>query len=214
LNVLRPKVFCAAVFLVLLVTPPGMSQPSIDIGNSPSLKGNKDAKAVLLEFADYQCPFCARFYRETFPRIEKNYILTGKIKFIYRNFPLERSHPYALKAAEAAICSGEQGKFWAMHTRLFDLQDTRYFNDWERHAQALALDAVKFARCLEDEATALKIKTDLADGKRAGVKVTPTFLFGVADSKTSRATIFDKIEGAQDYSNFKAVLDHLIDIVK
>lgn len=214
MNFLRLKVICAAVLFILRVAPPAMSQISIDIGNHQSIKGSKDAKAVLLEFADYQCPFCARFYRETFPRIDKNYILTGKVKFSYRNFPLERSHPLAFKAAEAAICSGEQGKFWAMHTRLFDLQGTRYFNDWERHAQALGLDSVNFLRCLDDEATAVKIKKDLADGKRAGVKVTPTFLFGVADSKNSPVRIFDKIEGAEDYSNFKTVLDHLIAIAK
>jgi protein-disulfide isomerase len=214
MNHQRLKVICASVFFLLLLTRPGMSQSLLDIDEFQFIKGDKGAKVVLLEFADYQCPFCARFYRETFPRIDKNYILAGKIKFIFRNFPLERSHPYAFKAAEAAICSGEQGKFWAMHQRLFDLQDSRYFNDWANHSKTLALDSDRFMRCLDDEATASKVKKDLADGKSAGVKVTPTFLLGMADSKDSQVKIFNKIEGAEDYSTFKKALDDLITMAK
>ncbi|HVO94833.1 MAG TPA: thioredoxin domain-containing protein [Terriglobales bacterium] len=214
MNHLRSTMIYAFVFLFLLMSQPVFGQSLVGVDELQVIKGNKNARVVLIEFADYQCPFCARFHRETFPRIDKDYVLTDKVKFIFRNFPLERSHPYAFKAAEAAICSAEQGKFWAMHSRLFDSQDSHYFNDWANHAQKLALDSDRFTRCLESDATASRVKKDLADGKSAGVKVTPTFLLGVADPKTSSVKVMQTIEGAEDYSTFKKALDDLITTAK
>jgi len=204
------KMVCAFMFVLFLMSYPALSQPLINIDELQFVKGDKNAPVVLIEFADYQCPFCARFQRETFPQIDRDYILMGKIKFIFRNFPLERTHPYAFKAAEVAICSGQQGKFWAMHNRLFEWQDSRSFNDWTRHAEALALDADKFMRCLEDDATASQVKKDEADGKSAGVRVTPTFFLGVIDAKTSQVKVLEKIEGAGNYPRFKKIMDDLI----
>jgi protein-disulfide isomerase len=208
------KLICASVFFLLLIGRPGMSQSLIDLDESPSSKGSRAAKIILFEFADYQCLFCLRFHRETFPRIDKDYILTGKIRFIFRHFPLEKSHPHAFKAAQAALCAAEQGKFWQMHNWLFDYQNSSRFNDWANYADLLDLDETRFMSCLDAGSTASKVKKDMADGKSAGVKVTPTFLFGVADSKTSRVKVFNKIEGAEDYSTFKKALDSLIAMEK
>ncbi len=171
--------------------------------------GNKNANITLIEFADYQCPFCARFSRETLPQIERDYIATGSVKFVFNNFPLEH-HPYAFKAAVAAECAGEQQKFWEMHRRLFDLQDTRYFNDWPHHGQMLALDLTKFMQCLASEATASKIRNDLANGKNAGVKVTPTFFIGFTESGGSQMKPRQQILGAQPYTTFKQAFDGLL----
>jgi protein-disulfide isomerase len=192
-----------------LLSGSGGRQSLIDLNESPS-KGNVAARIILLEFADYQCPFCARFYHQTYPQIDKNYILTGKIRFIFRNFPLERSHPYAFKAAEAAICAGEQGKFWPMHKWLFNFQNTSRFSDWPNYARLLDLDAERFLTCIDAESTATKVRKDISDGKNAGVKVTPTFFLLVTDSNSSQGTIFNKIEGAEDYSTFKKAIDSLI----
>jgi protein-disulfide isomerase len=82
-------------------------------------KGEKNAKVTLVEFSDYQCPFCARHVRATLPPLESEYIATGKIKYVFRNFPIASIHPLAFKAHEAANCSGEQDKYWEMHDRLF-----------------------------------------------------------------------------------------------
>ena len=212
MNYRHAELILVSLFLVLLNARLGLSQ-SLEVDDL-FYKGDKNAKVVLIEFADYQCPFCARFYQETFPRIDEEYLLTGKVKFIFRNFPLEHSHPHAFKAAEAAICAGEQGKFWAMHSRLFRLQDTRYFNDWSQHAKALALNSTKFTQCLENEATASKVRKDLADGKNAGVKVTPTFLLGLPEEKSSKMKIFNKIEGAGAFSRFKEALDNILTLEK
>jgi protein-disulfide isomerase len=178
--------------------------------DSANFKGNKTAPITLIEFADYQCAFCARFSRETFPQIERDYIATGKVKFVFADFPLERSHAQAFKAAAAAQCAGEQGKFWEMHRRLFDLQDTRYFNDWSHHAEMLALDSTKFMQCLDSPATAAKIKTELANGKSAGVEGTPTFFLGFTESNTSQIKALRQIMGAKPYATFKEAFDSLL----
>jgi protein-disulfide isomerase len=212
MNYRHVQLILASLFLVLLSSRLGWSQSLIDI-DQPFYKGDKNAKVVMIEFADYQCPFCARFERETFPRIDEEYILTGKVKFIFRNFPLE-SHPDAFKAAEAAICAGEQGKFWAMHSRLFRLQDTHDFTAWTQHAKTLALNSTKFTQCLESEATASKVRKDVADGKSAGVKVTPTFFLGLAEEKSPKMKVLNKLEGAGDFSRFKEALDNVLTLAK
>jgi protein-disulfide isomerase len=92
----------------------------LNVDGAPS-KGEKTARVVLIEFSDYQCPFCARHVRETLPQLEREYIQTGKIRYVTRDFPLP-THRHAFKAAEAARCAGEQGKFWEMHAQLFHNQ--------------------------------------------------------------------------------------------
>jgi protein-disulfide isomerase len=100
--------------------PPGPHQRtllfvSIEGG---ATKGNKDAKVTLVEFTDYQCPFCSRHFRDAMPQIDNDYVKTANIRYVLREFPLASIHPLAFKAAEAANCSGEQGKYWEMHDRL------------------------------------------------------------------------------------------------
>ena len=197
------------ILLLLLFAHVGFSQTVISLDDS-LLKGEKNAKVILIEFADYQCPFCARFYRETFPQIQDNYIFTGKAKFAFRNFPLERSHPQAFKAAAAANCAGEQGKFWAMHDRLFTHQDELGSKDLLQHAKMLALDSSKFTRCLDSEESAAKVRRDLAEGEKAGVKVTPTFFLGFAEPNNPKITIQNMIVGAKSYANFKEAIDSLL----
>ena len=175
-----------------------------------NFKGYKNASITLIEFADYQCPFCARFSHETLPQIERDYIAKGNVKFVFSNFPLEQHHPYAFKAAVAARCAGEQRKFWEMHSRLFDLQDTRYFTDWAHHGEMLALDLTKFTQCLDSEATASKVRNDLTNGKNAGVKVTPTFFLGFTEPNVSQIRPLQEILGAKPYTAFKEAFDGLL----
>ena len=101
------------------VTPP--QNVVMDLGKRPG-KGEADAKLTLVEVLDYQCPYCGQFNRETMPQIERDYVETGKVRYVVVNLPLEAMHKSAFKAAEAAACAGEQGKFWEMHERLFNNQ--------------------------------------------------------------------------------------------
>jgi protein-disulfide isomerase len=206
------EIILGPILPLLLFAHVGFSQP-IGVNDAP-FKGDKNARVSLIEFADYQCPFCARFYGETLPQIEENYIFTGKVKFFFRNFPLERSHPQAFKAAVAANCAGEQGKFWAMHHRLFTHQEELGSKDLLQHAKMLALDSSKFTRCLDSEESVAKVRKDLAEGEKAGVKVTPTFFLGLAEPNNPKITVQKTILGAKSYTDFKEAIDSLLGVQK
>lgn len=173
-------------------------------------KGDKGARLTLIEFSDYQCPFCARHVRETLPQIEQDYIKTGKIKYVFRNFPIASLHPQAFKAHEVANCAGEQGKYWEMHDRLFSDQKAQAPQDLSRHAQALAIDMPTFQQCLESGKHAAKIREDIAEGQKAGISGTPTFFLGFTESNDSKVKALRSIRGAQPYSRFKQAIDSLL----
>jgi protein-disulfide isomerase len=94
----------------------------VAMGHLPAL-GKDSAKVTIVEFSDFQCPFCERFYTDTLPQLKKNYIDTGKVRLTFRDFPIESLHPNSPTAHEAAECAGEQGKFWEFHNKLFENQD-------------------------------------------------------------------------------------------
>jgi protein-disulfide isomerase len=164
-------------------TPSTPSQPVsmvLTLDGDP-VKGDRNASVVLVEFTDYQCPFCARHARDTMPQIEAEYVKTGKVRYVTREFPLESIHPQAFKAAEAALCAGDQGKYWEMHARLFANQRALAPGQLASHAQAVGLDEGKFTQCLEGGTKSAKVRKDLADGAKAGVTGTPAFFIGVTD---------------------------------
>lgn len=173
-----------------------------------SMKGDKNAKVVLVEFTDYQCPFCARHVHGTLPQIEAEYVKTGKVRYVTREFPLESIHPLAFKAAEAALCAGDQGKYWEMHARLFANQRALAPSDLTAHAQAVGLDQAKFTQCLDGGTKGAKVRRDLADGTKAGVNGTPAFFIGVADGDSVKVT--RTIKGAHPFASFKEALDGLL----
>ena len=180
---------------------------SIDGG---AMKGDKNAKLTLVEFTDYQCPFCSRHLRDTFPQIENDYIKTGKVRYVLREFPLESIHPQAVKAAEAAGCAGEQGKYWEMHDRLFANQNALAPAQLASHAEAVSLDAGKFKTCLDSGKFTAKVRKDLADAQKYGATGTPTFFIGLTDPKSSEIKAVRKIVGAQSYAAFKDAFDTLL----
>jgi protein-disulfide isomerase len=178
----------------------------LSIDDDP-LKGNRNAPMVLIEFGDFQCPFCARYFRETLPQIEENYIKTGKLKYVFRDFPITGAHKDALKAAEAMGCALDQNKFWELHDRLFVNQTTLEPSNLVQHAQAIGLDVSKFKQCLESEKYLEEIRKDFADGRTAGVFSTPTFFLGRTEPKSSKVTVLAVITGAKPYDTFKAAID-------
>lgn len=173
-------------------------------------QGDKDAKVTLIEFSDYQCPFCGRYFRETLPKLQKEYVETGKVWYVFRNFPIESIHPQAFKAAEAAECAGEQGMYWEMHDRLFGNQSALAPADLPGHARALGLDGDKFAKCLEGSQTAESIRQDLADAQKAGVRGTPSFFLGLTAPNGEAVKAIRMIQGAQPYAAFKEAIDGLL----
>ena len=160
-----------------------------------SVKGDKDAPVTIVEFSDYECPFCTKFYEQSLQLIEKNYIDTGKVKFIYRDFPLS-FHQNAQKAAEAAECAGEQDKYFEMHDLLFEKGVSGGVNAFKQYAKDIGLHTKKFDQCLDSGAMAQEVKDDFAAGQQLGVSGTPAFFI---NGKL--------VSGAQPYSVFEQIIE-------
>ena len=190
------------------VAPP--QQAVLDLGNRPS-RGETTAKLTLVEFLDYQCPYCGQFSRETMPQLDKEYIQTGKVRYVAMNLPLVGIHKSAFKAAEAADCAGEQGKFWEMHDRLFANQ--QIIDQWKSHAQAVGLDISEFEKCLDGGRQAAQIRSDIAEAQKAGLTGTPAFFLAYTDPKSTTIKTVTRLVGAQPYAAFKAAIEkRLLDI--
>lgn len=190
--------------------PPPLVQ-SIDavvaIGDAP-LKGVRGAQLTVMEFSDYQCPFCKRHADNSLPQIDRDYIATGKVRYVFRDFPLESIHPQALKAAEAAHCAGEQGRYWEMHDRLFANQQALAVERLLDHASALELNSGPFKQCLESGKYVERIRNDIDVGRKLTVTGTPTFLLGMsADGSMKNVRI---MRGAQAYALLKQEIDKLL----
>ena len=188
-------------------TLPNPSSALVGISNNPVL-GDENAPVTVIEFSDYQCPFCARFVENTFPTLKAEYIDTGKLRYVFRDFPLERIHPEARKAAEAATCAGEQGKYWEMHDILFENQQALEVNHLKRYAEVLGIERVAFETCLDENRFSAEIDRDLREGQAAGVTGTPAFLVGKTTSDGTIQGTF--IKGAQPLEVFKELLDRVL----
>ena len=171
-------------------------------------KGSPDAPLTIVEFSDFQCPFCRRHWQQTYGQLTREYIATGKVRYVFRHFPLENIHAQALKAGEAAECAAAQGKFWEMRDRLFANQRTLMPDTFIEHAQALGLDETQFTACLAGQMTA-RVRSDLTMGAQAGVRATPSFFFGVT-MPGGKIKVMRKLSGALPFATFKSTIDGLL----
>ena len=144
------------------------------------------------------------------PQIERDYISTGKVRYVLRDFPIAGLHPQAFKAHEAARCAGDQGKYWEMHSRLFASQRAVAPADLEAHAQALGLNVDTFRQCVSTEKHAAAIRKDLEEGATAGVGGTPTFFLGVTERNSNKLKASKVIVGSQPYERFKEAIEALL----
>ena len=174
------------------------------------VKGEKTAKVTVVEFTDYQCPFCSRHFRQTWPQLEQDYVKTGKAKFVLRDLPLEAIHPQAFKAAEATYCAGAQGKVWEMHDRLFANQGALARKDLSAHAQALGQDVAAFDSCVDGGTAATRIRKDMAESEKVGARGTPIFFLGLTEPNSSQVKAVRVIRGAHPYAAFKEAIDSLL----
>lgn len=174
------------------------------VAGAPIL-GRADAPVTIVEFSDYQCPFCQRFVATTFPTLKKEYVDTGKVRYVFRDFPLDKLHPQARKAAEAAHCAGEQGKFWEMHDALFRNQGALAAPQLAEHAKTAGIAGTKFEECLASGRHAVRVAQGVADGSAIGVQGTPTFVVG--RTVTGDFVQGNPIRGAQPLETFRRVID-------
>jgi protein-disulfide isomerase len=181
----------------------------LGIGDGP-FKGAPDARVTLVEFTDYQCPFCARHQKETVPQLLEKYVKTGKLKYVVRDFPLEAIHPAAVKAAEAPHCAGDGGKYWEMHELLFANPRAMAPADLVAHAQALGLDANAFQACMEGGKYTPRVNQARAEGARAGVRGTPSFFLGITEPNSDKITAVAAIRGARPFAKFQEEIETLL----
>ena len=173
-------------------------------------KGNRGATVAVIEFSDYQCPFCSRYATQTYPQLNKEYVESGKVQYFFVNYPIEQIHPFAFKAHEAASCAAEQGKYWEMHDRLFGNQSLLAPPELSKHAAAIGLDMAKFQPCLDSGRTGDLIRKDVARSQQIGVSGTPAFLIGTIDPNGTAVKGLKMISGAQPFAVFKPILDEVL----
>lgn len=189
--------------------PPAPRVPSAPLRfGDAAVRGDPTAKVVVMEFTDFQCPFCGAFARQTFPQLDADYVSTGRIAFAVRNFPLQEIHPMAVNAAETAQCALAQGRFWEMHDRLFSDQTKLDQRNLSGHATSLGLDMAAFADCVRGEGATM-VKADLANARALGLSGTPTFLVGTNNGDGTMRVV-NVFTGARDYASFKSVIDPLL----
>jgi protein-disulfide isomerase len=157
-------------------------QPSDTAGFRGYIKGSESAPVEITEYADYQCPFCQTFATLQMPTIEERLIRTGKLRWRYRDFPLQQ-HQFARLAAHSAACADEQGKYWEQHDRIYEGQGewsaARDAGDHLRnYARAIGLDVARYDECMASGKYAGRIQASSEEGARAGVSSTPTLLVG------------------------------------
>lgn len=157
--------------------------------------GDNDAPVTIVEFSDYQCPFCGRFYSQTLGQIKSKYIDTGKVRLVFRDFPLS-FHPEAEPSALAANCAGEQGKYYEFHDKVFENQASLSSTSRKQWASEIGLDVAKWEKCQSDPDQLAEVRKDFQDGQAVGVQGTPAFF---VNGKL--------ISGAQPYSVFEQIIE-------
>jgi protein-disulfide isomerase len=166
------------------------------VGDDPAL-GPENAPVTIVEFSDYQCPYCKVWHEEVYHQLLSEY--GDKVRFVYRDFPLTQIHPGAEPAAEAADCANDQNKYWEYHDAIFSGNYDLTRDGFIKIASDLGLDTNSFATCIDSGKYASEVQSDLEDGSSIGVQSTPTFFINGF-----------QVVGAQPYSTFKNVIDQIL----
>jgi protein-disulfide isomerase len=177
------------------------------LGQSP--RGKSTARIAIVEYSDFECPFCGKYERETSPLILKNYVNTGKVKVFYRDLP-SPMHPRAIPAARAARCAGEQGKFWEMHDSLFAGQGALSDGALLDRAMVLGLDSGKFNECFSSTRHTDNLQKELTEAEKIGIDGTPTFFIGPLDESGDVMTVAAKIAGSHPYEAFRSAFEEVL----
>jgi protein-disulfide isomerase len=200
----------AVGLLVLGVQPWAFAQKGrkISVGDAPSVKAGSP-KLVLVEFGDFQCPYCGRGAREVLPKVYEKFVPTEKIEIIFLNLPLQM-HPYAFKAAEAAACAGDQGMFWDMHHELFENQTALAPDRLSGYAEAVGVDVAVFQQCLSKGRHAAGIRADMRTAQSLGITGTPAYVIGRRLPGGDKVQVLEVLHGFTSYEEFEKKLEVLL----
>jgi protein-disulfide isomerase len=172
---------------------PQITRYDVPVDDDPAY-GPAEAAITIIEFSDYECPYCRSWYAEVFPQLMAAY--PGQVRLVYRDFPIESIHPNAAPAAAAANCAQEQGAYWEFHELLFSMQLGLNIQAYQQYASQLGLDEQAFAECVESDRHLEEVRADLEYAANLGVRSTPTFFVnGIA------------VVGAQPFELFKDLID-------
>ena len=186
---------------------------TIELGAIQS-RGAPDAPVTLFEYSDYHCPYCRRHATTVMPSIIENYVDTGKVRFVMREFPIDRLHPRARAASVAALCAGKQGNYWGMHDALFADQKASSDDDFRRMAASLDLDVDTFNACMEGDEFVAQIQSNTVEGQTLGVSGTPSFVVGLTDPEDpNKVNVTRFIRGAQPLPAFQSAIEELLKTV-
>ena len=185
---------------------PSLVKSSFDIAGAPS-RGDANAPVTIVEISDYHCPFCRRHVQQTQPRIYSELVDKGKVRHVFVHYPIAQLHPDAYRSHEAAVCANDQGKFWELHTKLFETP-LKTVEQLTGLAQSTGLDATTFRACLDSGKHAKEVQASVERITKMNVNGTPMFLVG--RSSGNSVTVAKVIEGAQPYEAFKMAVDEVI----
>jgi len=188
------------------IFPPQAPVPQSPLAlDGASLKGSAEAPVVVVAYSDYVCPFCAKAEREVMPEIQKQYIATGRVQLAFRQHPLEKLHPGATRAAVAALCAGEQGRFWEMHDALF--RDPKNIDEADllTRVRSLHLDEQRFIACGQGQAVT-QVQRDVKEAEDLRLGGTPVFLIGRRQSD-GRVRVLSIIDGAHPIEVFRKQIE-------
>jgi protein-disulfide isomerase len=179
--------------------------PVIDVEGAPAL-GPEDAVVTLIEYSDYECPFCIHHFTSTMPQIEEAFIRTGEIRYVFRDLPIEQLHPGAGRAHVASRCAAEQGRFWQMHARLFSAPGSHDDAALEAQATEAGLEIEAFGACLASGRTRPDVERSVAAAASLGATGTPSFFLGIRNLSTNEVEILHGISGAQPFEVFERAI--------
>lgn len=188
---------------------PDLVGASIPTANEPTM-GSSSAKVTVMEISDYHCPFCRRQAQQVFPQLVNEYVNTGKVQFVFVDYPIAQLHPEAARTHVAANCAGEQGKYWEMHTSLFNNPAARDDAALVGQAKGVGVDVNAFQSCLASGRHTAGIQASVARMEQLGISGTPMTVIGLTPAPGQPLKVLKYVYGAQPYSAFKEAIDSVM----
>lgn len=180
--------------------------------NGAHVRGSSQAKLALVEYSDFECPFCGKSARETWPAIDRDYVQTGKILAAFVNFPLEEIHPFSKSSAAAAECAAKQGRFWEMHEKTFGLKGRLQRENLATAAEQIGLNIPAFDSCIVDPEVKALIDASQRVGQTLGILGTPSFFLGRLEN--NQVHVIKRFEGFLSVTQFSALLEETLKAVR
>ena len=212
MNARRTFVLVFAIAAVWLLGKPGLtSEPLVLSLSGSSTLGSDEAPVTLVEFSDYECFYCRRHTVQIQPLIVEAYVKTGKLRYVVREFPPKDTDKPGFMAAEAALCAGNQDRYWEMRTLLFESQPNFSSEKLLANAQSLGLEMAPFETCLAERTHRDRARKDYLDGKAAGIRAVPVFFLGITDpDNPGRIRVVRTITGSKIYKVYASAIDSLV----